>query len=72
MHPKWLALLALLAAIVLAGCTLRAEEDDEGDSDGGSVSVGDGEDEDNDAPGASVGAIVSLVGVAALARRRLR
>ena len=73
MNARVLALLAILFALLLAGCSFRAEgeNEDDGDSDGG-VSVGDGDDDDNDAPSASVGAVVSVLGVALLARRRLQ
>lgn len=74
MNARVLALVAILFALLLAGCSFRAEgeNDDDGDSDGGGVSVGDGnDDDDNDAPSASVGAVVSVLGVALLARRKL-
>jgi hypothetical protein len=73
MNARVLALLAILFALLLAGCSFKAEgENDDDDSEGG-VSVGDGDDDDdNESPGASVGAIVSVLGVALLARRKLQ
>ena len=73
MNARVLALMAILFALLLAGCSFKAEgeNDDDGDSDGGGVSVGDGDDDDNDAPSASIGAVVSVLGVALLARRKL-
>ncbi|HUR25885.1 MAG TPA: hypothetical protein VM327_07735 [Candidatus Thermoplasmatota archaeon] len=74
MNARVLALLAILFALLLAGCSFRAEGDSNDDDDGsdGGVSVGgDGDDDDNDSPSASVGALVSVLGVALLARRKL-
>lgn len=74
MNARVLALLGLLLALLVAGCSFRAEgeNEDDGDSEGG-VSVGDGDDDDdNDAPSASIGAVVSVLGVALLVRRRLQ
>ena len=68
MNARVLALLAILFALLLAGCSFKSETDD-GDSE---TTLSAGEEDDNDAPGASVGAIVSVLGVALLARRRLQ
>ena len=72
MNTRVLALLAILFALLLAGCSFRAEGENEDDDSDGGVSVGDGDDDDNDAPSASIGAVVSVLGVALLARRRLQ
>ncbi|MHB1261187.1 MAG: hypothetical protein ACYC2H_05670 [Thermoplasmatota archaeon] len=72
MNARVLALMAILFALLLAGCSFKAEgENDDDGSDGGGVSVGDGNDDDNDAPSASVGAVVSVLAVALLTRRKL-
>lgn len=73
MNARVLALLAILFALLLAGCSFRAEgenEDDDGDSDGG-VSVGDGDDDDNDAPGPGLMMVLATLGLAGLARRKM-
>jgi hypothetical protein len=64
----WLLLLALLGAVALAGCAFKAGNDDDG---GSSISAGPtGDDDDKDSPGASLGAVLSVLGAAAFARRR--
>ncbi|HUR24562.1 MAG TPA: hypothetical protein VM327_00920 [Candidatus Thermoplasmatota archaeon] len=73
MNARVLALLAILFALLLAGCSFRAEgENNNDDNSDGGVSVGGGDNDDNDSPGASVGAVVSVLGVALLARRKLQ
>jgi hypothetical protein len=67
MKPKWLLLLSILAALLLAGCTLKAEDDD---GDGGEVSVDDEDDNDNDAPGAGLLVMLGSLGTAVLMRRK--
>ena len=69
MNARLLLLLALLGALLLAGCSFNAENDDDGDSDTTLSAGGDGND-DKDSPSASVGAALSVLGVAVLARRR--
>lgn len=72
MNARLLALLALLGALLLAGCSFKAEnDDDDGDSDT-TISAGGGDDDDDkDSPSASIGAVLSVLGVAVLARRRM-
>ena len=72
MNARVLALLAILFALLLAGCSFRAEgeSEDEDDSEGG-VSVGDGEDDDNDAPGPGLLMVLATFGLAGLARRKM-
>ncbi len=70
MNARLLALLALLGALLLAGCSFRSENDD-GESDT-TISAGDGDDDDRDSPGASIGAVLSVFAVAALLRRSRR
>ena len=70
MNARLLALLALLGALLLAGCSFKAESDD--DDDGGdsdtTISAGGGDgDDDKDSPSASIGAVLSVLGVAVLA-----
>lgn len=70
MNARVLALLAVLFALLLAGCSFRAEgESDDNDGEGG-VSVGDGDDDDNDAPGPGLLMVLATFGLAGLARRK--
>jgi MYXO-CTERM domain-containing protein len=71
MNARVLALLAILFALLLAGCSFKAEgENDDDDSEGG-VSVGDGDDDDdNDAPGPGLLMVLATFGLAGLARRK--
>jgi outer membrane murein-binding lipoprotein Lpp len=69
MNARLLLLLALLGTLLLAGCSFKAENDDDGDSDTTLSAGGDGND-DKDSPSASVGAVLSVLGAAVLARRR--
>ncbi|MEA3137262.1 MAG: hypothetical protein QOC71_1543, partial [Thermoplasmata archaeon] len=57
----------------LAGCSFKGEtKDDGGDSDGGVSVGGDGDNnDDKNSPSASIGAVVSVLGVALLARRKM-
>lgn len=73
MNARLLVLLGLLAALLLAGCSFRAESDDDGGDDSDTtISAGGGDgDDDRDSPSASIGAVLSVLGVAVmLARRR--
>ena len=72
MNARLLALLAILFALLLAGCSFRAEgESEDDDDDGGDVQVGgEADDEDdNDAPGPGLLMVLATLGLAGLARR---
>lgn len=72
MNARVLALLAILFALLLAGCSFRAEgeNEDDGDSDGGVSVGGEGDDDDdNDAPGPGLMMVLATLGLAGLARR---
>ena len=72
MNARVLALLAILFALLLAGCSFRAEGENEDDDSDGGVSVGDGEDDDdNDAPGPGLMMVLATFGLAGLARRKM-
>lgn len=66
MNARLLLPLALLGALLLAGCSFKAEND--GDSD--TTLSASGGDDGKDSPSASAGAVLSVLGVAVLARRR--
>ena len=73
-QTKLVALLTLLAALLLAGCSGGVETDDtdgDGDSDEieGGGQVEDDDNEDNDAPGAALGVMLTVLGFAAFLRR---
>jgi hypothetical protein len=71
MNARVLALVAILFALLLAGCSFKAEgESDDNDGEGG-VSVGDGDDDDNDAPGPGLLMVLATLGLAGLARRKM-
>jgi hypothetical protein len=73
MNTRVLALLAILFALLLAGCSFRAEgENDDDDGDGGEVSVGgEGDDDDKDSPGPGLLMVLATLGLAGLARRKM-
>ncbi len=73
MNARVLALLAILFALLLAGCSFRAEgENEDDDSDGGGVSVGgEGDDDENDSPGPGLMMVLATFGLAGLARRKM-
>ena len=68
-----LALLALLA-LLLAGCSGGVDTDDtDGDGDADEIEGGgeiDDDDDSNDAPGAALGAMLVVLGLAAFIRRK--
>ena len=66
MNIRLFAILGLLAALALAGCSFKSSSDD-GDSST-TLSAGDNND-DKDSPSASIGAVLSVVAVALLVRR---
>ena len=68
MNARLLALLALVGALLLAGCTFKSENDD-GESDT-TISAGDGDDDDKDSPSPGLWMVLSVVAMAALLRRR--
>jgi hypothetical protein len=71
MNARVLALVAILFALLLAGCSFKAEgESDDNDGEGG-VSVGDGDDDDNDAPAPGLLMVLATLGLAGLARRKM-
>jgi hypothetical protein len=74
MNARVLALLAILFALLLAGCSFKAEgdsDDDDGDSDGGVSVGGEGDDDDKDSPGPGLLMVLATLGLAGLARRKL-
>src|SRR5687768_7579941 len=71
MNARVLALLAILFALLLAGCSFRAEGENEDDDSEGGVTVGDGEDEDKDSPGPGLLMVLATFGLAGLARRKM-
>lgn len=74
MNTRVLALLAILFALLLAGCSFKAEgdsDDDDGDSDGGVSVGGEGDDDDKDSPGPGLLMVLATLGLAGLARRKM-
>ena len=73
MNARVLALLAILFALLLAGCSFRAEgESEDDDGDGGDVQVGGeaDDDDDKDSPGPGLLMVLATFGLAGLARRK--
>ena len=67
MNARLLALLALVGAMLLAGCSFKSENDD-GESET-TISAGDGGD-DRDSPSPALWMVLSVVAMAAVLRRR--
>jgi hypothetical protein len=68
MNIRLWAVLALLASLVLAGCSFKSTSNDGGSDT--TLSAGDNKD-NKDSPSASIGAVLSVVAVALLVRRRM-
>jgi drug/metabolite transporter (DMT)-like permease len=69
MNIRIVALLALLGLLLLAGCSFKSNSDDDGSDT--TFSAGSTDDDDKDSPSASIGAVLSVLGVALVVRRRL-